>query len=74
MVSRLSSRTVRSAAGHVRHALFPSRLAALVALTGEVGALFIGVPPAAHLTLAVVTHVAIAVGRTALRGRPRGRP
>lgn len=61
MASRLSIRTVRTAAVHVRHALFPSRLAALVALSIEVGALVLGVTPIAHLALAVATHAAILV-------------
>ncbi len=74
MASRLSFHTVRNAAGHVRHTLFPSRPAALVVLAVEAGALLIGVPPAAHVVLAVVTHLAIMARQTALHGRPHSRP
>ncbi len=50
---------VRSVADHVRHALFPSRRAALVALAVEVAALVVQLPSAAHVSVAIVVHVAI---------------
>ena len=60
MATNVPNHTVRRVADHVRHALFPSRRAALVAMAVEVGALVMHVPVAAHVLVAIVTHVAIA--------------
>jgi hypothetical protein len=61
MATNVPTHRVRSVAGHVRHALFPSRRAALVALAVEVAALVVQLPPAAHVAVAIVVHAAIAI-------------
>lgn len=64
MATNAPNHTVRSVADHVRHALFPSRRAALVALAVEVAALVVQLPPAAHVAVAIVVHVAIVVAQS----------
>lgn len=63
MASNVPNHTVRNVAGQVGHALFPSRRAALLALAVEVAALVMQLPPAAHVVVAIVVHVAIALAR-----------
>jgi hypothetical protein len=74
MASQFPIHTRRRVAGEVRRALFPSRLGVLVAVAVEGGALLVGLSPAAHLALAVFTHLAIALCHTTHLGRPRSRP
>ena len=59
MATNVPNHAVRCVADHVRHALFPSRRAALVALAVEVAALVVQLPPAAHVVVAIAVHAAI---------------
>ncbi len=63
MATNVPDHTVRSVADHVRHALFPSRCAILVALTVEVGALIVHLPLSTHLLAALSVHAVIALVR-----------